>query len=227
MKQKTTFSKIIGWVITVNIPFIVLMLSIRLMMTPLFARIEYSMPGFPLDPYGFSTEDRLKWSEPSINYLVNSEEISYLADLTFDNGEPIYNARELSHMEDVKNLVTLMRNVLAGGMILLLILSIVLVLMKNKSAFQKAFFRGGWAVFVLIGTILLFVALSFNQLFTWFHQLFFSSGTWLFYTSDTLIRLFPLRFWRDAFIFVGLLSIIMAGSVVILTRRKRKQEPDE
>ncbi len=227
MKQKNTFSKIIGWVITVIIPFIVLMLSIRLMMTPLFARIEYSMPGFPLDPYGFSTEDRLKWSEPSINYLVNSEDISYLADLAFDNGEPIYNARELSHMEDVKNLVTLMRYVLAGGMILLLILSIVLVLMKNKSMVQKAFFRGGWAVFVLIGTILLFVALSFNQLFTWFHQLFFSSGTWLFYTSDTLIRLFPLRFWRDAFIFVGLLSLIMAGSVIILNRRKRKQEPND
>ena len=185
------------------------------------------MPGFPLDPYGFSTEDRLKWSEPSINYLVNSEDIFYLADLTFDNGEPIYNARELSHMEDVKNLVTLMRYVLAVGMILLLILSIVLVLMKDKSEVQKAFFRGGWAVFVLIGTILFFVALSFNQLFTWFHQLFFSSGTWLFYTSDTLIRLFPLRFWRDAFIFVGLLSLIIAGSVIMLNRRKRKQEPDD
>ncbi|MEJ2126169.1 MAG: hypothetical protein P8X84_01420 [Candidatus Bathyarchaeota archaeon] len=28
----------------------------------------------------------------------------------------------------------------------------------------------------------------------WFHQLFFTSGTWTFYTSDTLIRLFPMRF---------------------------------
>lgn len=225
MKQKNAFSEIVSWVITVIIPFIVLMLSIRLMMTPLFARIEYRMPGFPEDPFGFSLEDRLKWSGPSIIYLVNNEGISYLEELTFNNGEPIYNARELSHMIDVKDLVTLMRYALAGGMLLLLVLSIILGLMMGKLAVQKAYYRGGWAVFVLIGTILMFVALSFNQLFTWFHQLFFSSGTWLFYTSDTLIRLFPMRFWRDAFIFVGVLSLIIAGSVIIFNRKKGKQSP--
>lgn len=225
MKQKTMLSEIIGWVITIILPFIVLMLSIRLMMTPLFARFEYGMPGFPEDPFGFSLHDRLKWSEPSINYLVTNEDISYLENLNFDNGEPIYNTRELSHMVDVKNLVTLMRNGLAGGMLLLLAFSIVLGLMKDKSDVQKAYLRGGWAVFILIGTILLFVALSFSQLFTWFHQLFFSSGTWLFYTSDTLIRLFPMRFWRDAFIFVGVLSLIIAGLIIILNHTRKKPEP--
>lgn len=226
MKNKTTFAKIISWVITVILPFIVLMLSIRLLMTPLFARIEYSLPGFPEDPYGFSLEDRLKWSGPSITYLVNNEDISYLENLTFESGEPIYNARELSHMVDVKNLVTLMRYALAVGMLLLLGLSIVLGLIKDMSAVRSAYYRAGFGVFILIGTILLFVALSFSQLFTWFHQVFFSSGTWLFYTSDTLIRLFPMRFWRDAFIFVGLLSLIFAGLIIFLERRKLKQETD-
>jgi integral membrane protein (TIGR01906 family) len=222
MKQKAMLSEIIGWEITIILPFIILMLSIRLMMTPHFARSEYSMPGFPEDPFGFSLDDRLKWSEPSINYLVNNEDISYLENLNFDNGEPIYNTRELSHMVDVKNLVTLMRNVLAGGMLLLLTFSIVLGLMKDQYAVQKAYIRGGWAVFILIGTILLFVALSFSHLFTWFHQLFFSSGTWLFYTSDTLIRLFPMRFWRDAFIFVGVLSLIIAGLIIIFNRTRKE-----
>jgi hypothetical protein len=69
----------------------ILMISIRLMIMPSYARqFAYRLPGFPDDPYGFSSEERLRWSEPSIKYLVNSEDISYLADLRFENGEPIF-----------------------------------------------------------------------------------------------------------------------------------------
>jgi integral membrane protein (TIGR01906 family) len=221
MSKKTArFAEIIGWAITIITPFMVLMLSIRMLITPLFAMIEYRMPGFPEDPYGFTTQDRLRWSEPSIKYLINNRDISFLEDLKFDSGEPIYNSRELSHMVDVKNLVTAMRFVLAGGMVLLLILSFGLVRIKDRNAVRRAYYRGGWAVLILMGTILLFVMLSFTHLFTWFHQLFFQSGTWMFYTSDTLIRLFPMRFWRDAFIFVGILSLIIASLIIILNRRK-------
>jgi uncharacterized membrane protein len=34
--------------------------------------------------------------------------------------------------------------------------------------------------------------------FVAFHQVFFAAGTWTFEYSDTLIRLFPNRFWFDA-----------------------------
>jgi uncharacterized membrane protein len=50
------------------------------------------------------------------------------------------------------------------------------------------------------------VLLSFNVLFVAFHNVFFQAGTWMFLFSDTLIRLFPERFWRDTFIAVGVLS---------------------
>ncbi|MCK7530763.1 MAG: hypothetical protein MZV63_06815 [Marinilabiliales bacterium] len=42
------------------------------------------------------------WAPYAVDYLVNGADISYLGDLKFDDGTPLYNERELSHMEDVK-----------------------------------------------------------------------------------------------------------------------------
>jgi uncharacterized membrane protein len=52
-----------------------------------------------------------------------------------------------------------------------------------------------------------FIGVSFNALFTGFHSIFFEGDSWLFFYSDTLIRLFPLRFWRDVFIALAVLSL--------------------
>lgn len=219
MNKVPWFSKISTWLVSIMTPFVILMISVRILISPLFAQIEYQLPGFPEDPFGFTLEDRLRWSEPSIKYLVNSEGIGYLESLRFENGEPIYNSSELSHMEDVKAVVTGMRIALAAFTVTLLILTVINMKRGKKHLIMKAFNIGGWGVLGLIAGILMLLVISFDQLFTWFHQVFFESGTWRFYTSDTLIRLFPMRFWRDAFVFVGILSILLGIITVLVTRK--------
>jgi integral membrane protein (TIGR01906 family) len=59
----------------------------------------------------------------------------------------------------------------------------------------------------LVVAIGLFGALAFWQLFIVFHSLFFEGDSWLFLYSDTLIRLFPIRFWQDAFLWAGVISV--------------------
>ncbi len=49
-------SRIITWLTTILIPFALIMLGARLLMMPVFPEIEYRMPGFPDDPYGFTLE---------------------------------------------------------------------------------------------------------------------------------------------------------------------------
>ena len=219
MKDLKWFSKIFYGFVSILTPLVILMISVRVLITPLFPRIEYRLPGFPEDPYGFTLEDRLRWSEPSINYLVNSEGIEYLRSLRFEDGDPIYNDRELSHMADVKSVVTGMRIGLAVSVVILLIITFIFFKRGDKMLIVQAYNSGGWGVLGLMGAILIFVFISFNQLFTWFHQIFFESGTWQFYTSDTLIRLFPMRFWRDAFIYVGILSAILSVMTIVITRK--------
>lgn len=214
--------KCLSVLITVLVPLALMMTAIRLLMTPLYPQIEYRMPGFPEDKYGFSFEDRLKWSNISIDYLVNNEDLSWLANQQIDANTPLFNERELSHMLDVKNLVQAM---LVGWFIVLLAL-IVLGFWAWRSAwldeFTRALRRGGWLTIGLIAAILIGVAVSFYQLFTVFHQVFFTGDTWLFLLTDTLIRLFPLRFWQDAFIAVGIFSLLGALGLAFLLPRPKK-----
>jgi uncharacterized membrane protein len=48
----------------------------------------------------------------------------------------------------------------------------------------------------------------FWAFFTGFHALFFTGDSWLFEYSDTLIRLFPLRFWQDTFLFAAAIAVL-------------------
>lgn len=224
MKEKNASKNFLGWVATILTPLTILMLVVRVLITPVFAKIEYRMPGFPEDPYGFTLEDRLTWSEPSINYLTNGAGIDYLAELTFDDGTPIFNADELSHMEDVKGVVRWMLTALSVLMLVQVLITYSYVKNGRRLEMLAALRRGAWATIGLIAAILIFVTVAFDQLFTWFHMLFFESGTWMFYTSDTLIRLFPMRFWQDAFIAVGVLSVLLSGLILILTKPKRPKK---
>jgi len=67
--------------------------------------------------------------------------------------------------------------------------------------------RGGWLTVGLIFSILAYLVLNFDSLFVNFHRIFFKGGSWIFRYSDTLIRLFPVRFWQDAFIWIGMMSL--------------------
>ena len=223
VKPEKTSKNGLDWVVTILTPLTILMIVVRVLITPAFAKIEYKMPGFPEDPFGFTLEDRLTWSEPSISYLVNTEGIDFLQKLTFDDGSPIYNADELSHMEDVKSVVVWMRTALSVLMLILVWITYSAVKKGRRLEMLAAFRRGAWATIGLIAVILIFVTVAFDNLFTWFHMLFFKSGTWMFYTSDTLIRLFPMRFWQDVFIAVGVLSVIISALVLIATKPKKQK----
>lgn len=219
--MKNNFNKIFTIVIALLLPFVVLMTAVRILITPGFARIEYKLPGFPEDKFGFMMEERVNWSAPPIKYLVNSEDISYLSELNFENGSPIYNERELSHMEDVKALVQIMIKAWLASIALILFIVILMDNLKARQGLREAFYWGGWFSIMLVAAMLLFVAINFNQLFTWFHYAFFEGDTWLFSESDTLIRLFPLRFWQDAFIFVGSFTIIVGIILVLIFKTKK------
>ena len=220
--MKKIVSKILSWAITIVVPLILLLTAIRLLLTPAFPMIEYQFPWFPADDYGFSMEDRLQWAEPSIKYLVSEEGIGYLEELKFDDGSPIYDERELSHMVDVKILVKLAINVWVISVTIAVVAGLSLMLIKANVDLVRGFSRGGWFSIGLVVTLLLMVVINFNELFNQFHYLFFQGDTWLFYSTDTLIRLFPLRFWSDAFIFVGVFTLIGGLMLGLGLRQKHK-----
>jgi integral membrane protein (TIGR01906 family) len=205
--------QIISWLISLAIPFLLIMTAIRVLLSPPFLELEYRMPNFPPDSYGFSMTDRLHWARYAIDYLVNNAGINYLSDLRFEDGSPLYKESELSHMADVKNLVQEMLKGWIIGLAILLLLGIWAWRSFWLNDYRTGLSRGGWFTIGLIVAVLIAVVVNFNTLFTDFHRLFFSGNSWIFLYSDTLIRLFPIRFWQDCFIDMGILS--MAGGIFL------------
>lgn len=204
---------VLDWVTTLSVPVFLILAVIGILLSPLYIQIEYRLPGFPEDPYGFTMKERLYWANISRKYLLNNEGIEYLADQRLDENTPLYNERELRHMVDVKVVVRSAAVVFSGVVVFLLGMGY----WSNKSDrwldYLSAVSRGGWLTVGIILAILGYLVLNFNSLFTNFHKVFFEGDTWLFRYSDTLIRLFPLRFWRDAFIWIGVASLA-AGFVL-------------
>src|SRR3989304_286498 len=103
--MKPNLPSILSVIVSFITPLALIGLALRILLTPLYFTIEYNMPYFPADEYGFTKEDRLKWAPYALDYLVNNSDIAYLGDLKFEDDSPLYNTRELSHMEDVKEVV--------------------------------------------------------------------------------------------------------------------------
>ena len=204
----------VSFLVAILVPLALIGLGMRALLTPAFLNIEYNMPYFPQDTYGFTKEDRLHWAPYALEYLVNGADISYLGDLTFDDGSPLYNERELSHMVDVKVVTKGALNVWYISLASLLMLGIWSWRDGWMQIYRQGLMRGGWlmvwfagaiGVIVLIGIVI--APSVFMSLFVGFHALFFEGDSWLFLYSDTLIRLFPLRFWQDAFLIAAVIAL--------------------
>jgi integral membrane protein (TIGR01906 family) len=220
----TRIIRISCFLIVLCTPFLIVTTAMRIALSPIFYSIEYNLPNFPEDSYGLTKQDRLKWADVSIKFLQGTVSTEEYSALQFPDGNPLFNEREISHMIDVRNLTVDMLflwRVLAGSFLMTIYLG-----WKNKwlPSLTSALVKGAKATLILIFTILLFVWIDFSQLFTLFHKIFFTGDSWLFYLSDTLIRLFPMKFWQDLFIFIGSFCIITSLIILYLSNKFIKRQ---
>ncbi len=195
--------------LAISVFLMLLLIPYPLLARPEFIRWQYSRPGFP-SSFRFTPEEREYFSIASLRYLIAGEGLDYLKSLADENG-PIYNARELRHMADVKRVST--------GAIIVLRLSLVLVLGLGLALFLKRWRRelatgllGGVLALVSLGLMVGVTALvNFDLFFTLFHRLFFEGDSWLFPYTDSLIQLYPLPFWIEATKWWLIISGIAAG----------------
>lgn len=214
--------------IMIAVPFLLVIGNSRLVMAEWLLQFEYTRAGFPEDFYGFSTEDRLTYGVYGIRYILNDEGIDYLGDLTLP-GElcyppravecPMFNQAELKHMEDVKAVASGLFT--AGWVVALLAISAGAILWRyvNVDALRLSLMQGSLLTIGLIIAIIMLAVTAWDMFFTAFHDIFFEEGTWRFYWSDTLIRLYPEQFWFDAALLIGFFTSVGAIAIFFVTWR--------
>jgi integral membrane protein (TIGR01906 family) len=202
--------------VVLALPVCLLAADVRLVTGHWFVRWEYGKADFPPDPYGFSTAERTRLAEVCVDYLVTRADILLLADLRLSNGRAAFNGRELRHMADVQ---AVFGGVMMAGVIAGLVLAGGLVALAVPARTRRhapvALLGGSLFTLALLAILGAFMLINWWQFFDAFHRLFFQGDSWLFDYSDTLIRLFPMRFWMDAAaVIVGLLVVeaIVVGS---------------
>jgi integral membrane protein (TIGR01906 family) len=211
--------------VAVFFPFVLLLLAIRAIATPVFLWVEYYRPGFPADSFGFSSDDRLTYGSYAVDYLNNFTGPRFLGDLVGSNGQPLFQAGEVSHMADVKGVY--MMSMLAGLVLLIaMIVGIVYLGRRSVGGIRRALFAGSAATLLIIIGLGVFAVLGWEQFFTGFHQIFFANGTWTFRLSDSLIKLFPEQFWTDAGGTIAVLVLLAAALTFAFswpTKRRRER----
>jgi len=204
--------------IVLALPPFLLLTSVRLVMSELFLKLEYSRPGFPADRYGFTQADRLRYAPYAVRYLVNNEPITYLAELEID-GEPMFTTKELRHMDDVQRVT---RSAFRVHLVVSAMLAASVLALAwrpaTRRALRQGLFEGGSLTVLLMLAAVVVVLANWDFFFTGFHRLFFEGDSWLFSTRSTLIRLFPERFWFDAAIAIGGLTLIGSGAAILASR---------
>lgn len=224
MKEGSVSRKVVQVVLSITVLLLLLLTGVRLLLTNAFVQVEYNMPYFPEDPYGMTKEQRLEYAPIALEFLLNGADGSFLGDRTFADGTPMYNEREVSHMVDVQKLTMAFLNVWYGSIVLFA--AILLWAWRGgwMAEFKQMLSKAGLVTIIALGTLILLMSISFDAVFVGFHRIFFTGDSWLFLYSDTLIRLFPERFWLDAFIFVGVFTF---GGGLILWRGFRRKAVKE
>jgi integral membrane protein (TIGR01906 family) len=225
--------RILSWIVTILLPVVFVLSVARMLFTPAYLVFEYHTPGFPADPYGFTLQDRLKYGTLAVDYLNNSAGIAFLGDLRFPPGQQappatcqemtdctqLFNDRELGHMLDVKNVYQTAIHILEASAVILALLALWAWRGKWLADYMRGLQRGGLLTIILLGLIIVFILVAFNYFFVIFHEIFFKAGTWTFLYSDTLIRLFPERFWQDTFLIGAGLSALLGLLFYFVFRR--------
>ena len=124
-----------------------------------------------------------------------------------------FTAGELEHLQDVK---TVMQGVTMAGYSLFIVVAGVLWLYRQeKKQLLKLAWYGGISTISVTLLFLLLTFVSFDFVFTLFHQLFFPQGNWIFPADSLLIQTFPLEFFVGISTWIFLLSLSI-GSLFIL-----------
>jgi len=141
----------------------------------------------------------------------------------------IFNDKEITHMDDVRNLLLFFLGLRDAAMILALI-SFLMLLKDHQQAIIKAPFYGSTIFIVLFLVIGASFVFNFNDTFILFHQLFFTNDLWIMDPSiDRLIWIVPEPFFFAMISRMVIYTLVPLGlttlaSGLVLFKNKEKKK---
>lgn len=223
MSEDVKAARWVHWVVVLAMPLFIGFSWMTLVIGPAYPRHEYARLDFPLDLEGIPSAtavslgllplaqaERLEVALVAVAYLESWQPaetaIVMLAEQQLPRtGAPLYNERELNHMMDVKRITDAIRWLalatavpVMGGLLFLLRRP------RTRQAGYLALGQGGMFTVILLSGLAGLILFGWGFFFYQFHGLLFPSGTWTFAATDSLMRLYPERFFFDVGVMMSL-----------------------
>ncbi len=208
--------------ITIGLPFLLVGNAVLLLFQPWIVGAEYALPGFPDDPLGLAGKERTELGEVGVRSVTPfGPGVEVLREARLPDGQPAFQEREITHMQDVRDLVRLITVLWAVALVGMALAAMGLRHAGQPERIRSALGRGAvitLAAMVLLGLLML---VAFDFFFDGFHSLFFEPGTWSFKDHFTLRRLYPDAFWTIASGAMAGLVLIQAAAIAYWARSNR------
>ena len=211
--------------------------SVFLVIVIIFAPLAYNLYNFRFynslyeknSVYGsIDRQDVQKLTESVFNFFKSGAPFEKFS---LKGGLQYFNSNEISHLNDVRVLLSRILLVFYISSMLLIIFTLLLI-EKSWKAFIKnlSLIMLISSAFVLIFLAALYMlASNFSHLFENFHYVFFPQGNWAFPEGSLIITIFPFGFFYDFFFSLVMSSLIAslvlfaAGLAGIITVNKIKK----
>jgi integral membrane protein (TIGR01906 family) len=202
--------------------------ALRVLATDTFVRFEYDRNGFPSDRYGLTDDEREALGLTGLESIrPGSEGIVLLERATLPDGSPAFDSRELTHMEDVRTLFGAALRAQLVTLLVLVVLAVALARSRLREVVPRGLLAGALTTLGIAVLAVPFILLGFDRFFTRFHEMFFEGDSWRFSDTDTLIRLYPERFWEDVSQLAAAITVAQAVLLAVLAwwwlRRTRRR----
>lgn len=136
----------------------------------------------------------------------------------FGQVQPAFNDRELTHMEDCRQLFILLRRVrngLAAAGAALLVLGGLLC--RDCRQIRQAAWIAPVVLLIPLGMFAVWAAIDFHAAFDFFHKMLFTNDLWLLNpATDLLIRICPSSMFMSMGVRIGLTGLLWAAIVPLL-----------
>jgi len=214
--------------IAVVVPPTLIANSLRALATETFTRRELGR--LEPDRYGLTDDQREALALTGLESIrPGSDGIVLLERATLPDGSPAFNARELSHMRDVRSVFGVVLRGELAVIAVLAVLGVGLAWTRFRTVVPGGLLAGSLATIGVAILAVPLILLGFDTFFTGFHEIFFEGDSWRFSNTDTLIRVYPERFWEDVSKLAAAMTVLQALVLAPLSwwwlRTARRQQP--
>jgi integral membrane protein (TIGR01906 family) len=184
--------------VALAVPAILVVNGFRVLATDTFVEWELGRDGFPPDLYGLDTKQRTALAKLGLRSIEpGSAGMALLERATLPDGSPAFQERELTHMQDVRTLFGAALRAQLVALVAIVALGLLLWRTRLRGAVPAGLLAGSLATLAIAVLAVPMIVLGFDGFFVRFHEIFFSGDSWQFSNADTLIRIYPERFWVD------------------------------